>query len=59
MNDFYKIYIVIIVAEEKIIHRELPMSLLPSFIPRSEFLFTVQGSIFIPLFGDYINTTML
>jgi hypothetical protein len=29
------------------------------FIPRSEFLFTLQGSIFIPLFGDYINNTML
>ena len=29
------------------------------FIPRSEFLFTLQGSIFIPLFGDYIKNTML
>jgi len=32
---------------------------LKKIIPRSEFLFTLQGSIFIPLFGDYINTTML
>ena len=32
---------------------------LTKFIPLSEFLFTLEGSIFIPLFGDYINTTVL